>query len=47
MQRGAVRQDLEARVAEERSEVARRYLGADIGGTNIRVGVVDDGGRIL
>jgi glucokinase len=34
-------------VEEERSEVTRRYLGADIGGTNIRVGVVDEGGRIL
>jgi glucokinase len=34
-------------VEQERSEVTRRYLGADIGGTNIRVGVVDEGGRIL
>jgi len=34
-------------VEEERAEVTQRFLGADIGGTNIRVGVVDEGGRIL
>jgi glucokinase len=32
---------------EERAAGARRYIGVDIGGTNIRAGVVDDGGRIL
>ncbi|MBN1460042.1 MAG: ROK family protein [Armatimonadetes bacterium] len=32
---------------EELAEGTRRYLGADIGGTNIRAGVVDEGGRIL
>jgi glucokinase len=38
----------EANVGEEElTEGARRYLGVDIGGTNIRAGVVDEGGRIL
>jgi len=37
----------EAGVEEEKAEITRRFLGADIGGTNIRVGVVDEGGRIL
>jgi len=32
---------------EERAEATRRYIGVDIGGTNIRAGVVDEGGRIL
>jgi glucokinase len=32
---------------EERAEGTRRYVGVDIGGTNIRAGVVDDRGRIL
>jgi len=32
---------------EERLEATRRYIGVDIGGTNIRAGVVDEGGRIL
>ena len=32
---------------EERAEGARRYVGVDIGGTNIRAGVVDESGRIL
>ena len=34
-------------MGEERAEGTRRYIGADIGGTNIRTGVVDEGGRIL
>jgi glucokinase len=35
-------------VSEEHSgERRRRYVGLDIGGTNIRAGVVDEGGRIL
>jgi len=29
------------------AQEARRYLGVDIGGTNIRAGVVDEAGRIL
>ncbi|MFB3880434.1 MAG: ROK family protein [Armatimonadota bacterium] len=32
---------------EERAEGTRRYVGVDIGGTNIRAGIVDDRGRIL
>ncbi len=32
---------------EESEETTRRYVGVDIGGTNIRAGVVDEGGRIL
>lgn len=34
-------------VEEERAEETQRYLGVDIGGTNIRAAVVDSGGRIL
>lgn len=34
-------------MAETEEEGAARYVGADIGGTNIRAGVVDDAGRIL
>lgn len=32
---------------EERASDTRRYVGIDIGGTNIRAGVVDEGGHIL
>ena len=34
-------------MSEVGAESARRYIGADLGGTNIRAGVVDDAGRIL
>ncbi len=34
-------------IEEERAEGTQRYIGVDIGGTNIRAGVVDSGGRIL
>jgi len=34
-------------VAEASADVKQRYIGVDIGATNIRAGVVDDAGRIL
>ena len=37
----------EKSVVEAEAEGTQRYVGADLGGTNIRAGVVDDAGRIL